>query len=233
MRELPILDDKGICEDAAPITLGFMLFPDDEVRAKCFAVTSSAAALHRAMLSDEETFSVARECGFTEEPGYWRLLDYGKYAPAMLEDAEPRFIQADIAVAVLWRALQLHEHSPDKVSVNNAIRIVAHALAKGEREIRAAWGRFKPVAHLWMAAAELGTRREEHAISAMLSDFPAFLSMAEAVRRKASEVTARRSRAPLIPLEMAFAVPSTLALQDCAFRTPVPEHWIPSRLRAR
>lgn len=169
--ELPILDEAGNLQIAAPlITQGIMFFPDDGDRQDTFVAALGAASLRQYIADDPDAREAVYTSGITNEPSFWSLLGHEKQYERILTDAEKSASQARLAAEVLIVALSLGAHMPRLASVNNAVKLVGLEQHSNRTTILNSWMRFKPVAHLWAAAFELQilTRDEREDLAAKL-----------------------------------------------------------------
>ena len=223
--ELPIIDDRGKLMVLGPlITIALMYFPNDEASVDNFVTAVAANVLLDELSADDEIRRAAKAAHITEEPTFWTLIGQIKELDKLQADAEAAVTQGRAAAEVLTVALRLGGHFPRFGSVNNAVRIVCLASKRSRSSVMQDWSNYKSVAHLWIAALELGEM--------VIDDFPMFLGAAETLRVKAEKQKVPGARATLLSPSTTYAAPAQLNLSMMSFDFPKPDNWMIEELGA-
>ena len=217
MPELDLLDSTGALHlYAFPRLFSVMLFPtDDKLREQFREFARRQAPL-------EPSTSMA------QPPPLYQVLDHARNR--YLTQGKP-VERGGIAGEILVTIRQIHEHHlqvrPDEPSIAKTIVIVAARRKTGTSILESAWSKFRSVAHLWAAlvcvqlqASGSGFPREFD--PSYLDSLPAFLALAEDMRRFGEGVTTRSftDSKPILPPEKTWRVPEGFPLPDVGVSVP-------------
>lgn len=211
--DLPITNERGELDKLSPaITRAIMLWPLDPQSAIDFVHAQFTAKMREGLDQDDGLRRDLEHRGMLSRAALWDAR--GDLYAKLLQEANARIPRAAVAAEVLAAFLA----SPIVTSVNRAVKRVADS-RKGPGNSRSSvigcWSDFRCASHLWLAA--ISGRPGRIWMPETADDLTEFLTMAEAIRRKAAEVVVcppgqRRPTRPLLAPGEVWTAPAALGL---------------------
>jgi len=146
-------------------------------------------------------------------------LQSGPPLTEITKRAQRRYYEGILAGNIVLRALSLYQKSGEPLPLNQIKKsVVEHfgELKLGSRELpnfdNQIWPRMKSVAHFWVAHIRLGLGGEglTPKFPCPIDDLQRFLIDADWLLKEAARIKLRRSRDPLLNLDSAWTVHSTI-----------------------